>query len=286
MAGEMQRLFRRQPFVVRRNSLRRFGNAAVVTRFSVRNSVELRDPLRDLFVDRCSPQPRQDCHTVQDGKTRHFVRKGSRIHQSDHPAHRMTDNCCFLHCRGTHQTCQVIHVIRQTVAAAFRPTGVSMATEIGGHNMKVRLQCSSDPIPAAAMVAASMDEDQRRRCAITPIGIMQPQALGFVEAVCRTDQWRNHFIFGHLTPVRLAETGQLYCPHNSCKTCNFTMTKSSQDEVFDIQTGSMSTTSIDLFLFASSLVTTSPVGALGVRAAQSVRPKPAGSSGHDGNLIL
>jgi hypothetical protein len=147
-----------------------------------------------------------------------------------------------------------------------------MATEIGGHNMKVRLQCSSDLIPAAAVVAASMDEDQRRRCAITPIGIMQPQALGFVEAVCRTDQWRNHFIFGHLTPVRLAETGQLYCPHNSCKICNFTMTKSSQDEVFGIQTGSMGTTSIDLFLFASSLVATSPVGALGVRAVQSVRP--------------
>jgi hypothetical protein len=64
------------------------------------------------------------------------------------------------------------------------------------------------------------------------------------------------------------------------------MTKSSQDEVFGIQTGSMGTTSIDLFLFASSLVTATPVGALGVSAAQSVRPKPAGSSGHDGNLIL
>jgi hypothetical protein len=61
-----------------------------------------------------------------------------------------------------------------------------MTTKIRGHDMKVRLQCASDLVPAAAVVAAAMDKDQRRRRIITPVGIMQPQALGFVDTVCWT----------------------------------------------------------------------------------------------------
>ena len=58
-----------------------------------------------------------------------------------------------------------------------------MTTEIGGHNVKMRLQCTSDRIPTTAVVAAAMDEEQRRYRLIAPVGIMQPQALGFVETV-------------------------------------------------------------------------------------------------------
>lgn len=61
-----------------------------------------------------------------------------------------------------------------------------MASEIRGHNVKVRLQCASDLVPAAAVIAAAVDKDQRQRRIITPVGIMQPQALGFIETVCRT----------------------------------------------------------------------------------------------------
>ena len=60
-----------------------------------------------------------------------------------------------------------------------------MATEIGGHNVEMRLQCTSDRIPTTAVVAAAMDEDQRRRRLITPVGIMQPQTLRFVETIFR-----------------------------------------------------------------------------------------------------
>ena len=63
-----------------------------------------------------------------------------------------------------------------------------MATEIRGHNVKVRSQCASDLVPAAAVIAAAVDKDQRRRRIITPVGIMQPQALGFVEMVWRIDR--------------------------------------------------------------------------------------------------
>ena len=47
----------------------------------------------------------------------------------------------------------------------------------------MRLQCTSDRIPTTAVVAAAMDEEQRRCRLIAPVGIMQPQALGFVETV-------------------------------------------------------------------------------------------------------
>ena len=37
-----------------------------------------------------------------------------------------------------------------------------MTTEIGGHNVKVRLQSASYCVPTAAMIAAAVDEDQRQ----------------------------------------------------------------------------------------------------------------------------
>jgi hypothetical protein len=39
---------------------------------------------------------------------------------------------------------------------------------------------------AAGVVATAMDKDQRRCRIVTPVRVMQPQALGFIEAVCWT----------------------------------------------------------------------------------------------------
>ena len=47
-----------------------------------------------------------------------------------------------------------------------------MATKIGGHNVKVRLQYAGDCVPAAAVVAAAMDKDQRRCRIVTPVRVM------------------------------------------------------------------------------------------------------------------
>ena len=49
--------------------------------------------------------------------------------------------------------------------------------KIGRHNVKVRLQCASNRVPTAAVVAAAMDKDQRRRRIITPFSIMQLQGI-------------------------------------------------------------------------------------------------------------
>jgi len=96
VAREMQRLLGCESLVVRRNSLGRFGSAAEVAIFPFRNFIELRNPLRKPFVDRCSWQPRQNCHAVQHGKMRYLVGISTSIHQPDHPAHRMPDNCCLV----------------------------------------------------------------------------------------------------------------------------------------------------------------------------------------------
>ena len=54
VAREMQRLLGCESLIVRLNSLGRFGNGAEVAFFPFRNFIELRNPLRKPFVDRCS----------------------------------------------------------------------------------------------------------------------------------------------------------------------------------------------------------------------------------------
>ena len=60
-----------------------------------------------------------------------------------------------------------------------------MAAQIGRHDMEMRLQFARDRIPVAAMVEPAMDQDQRRRGFVAPVGIVQPQPLGLVKARCR-----------------------------------------------------------------------------------------------------
>ena len=80
VGGEMQRLLRGKPFIVRHNSLDGFSDGKIFATFSFGNSVELRDPLRNLCMDRSTRLSRQDRHTVQYSQTRHSVRIGGRKH--------------------------------------------------------------------------------------------------------------------------------------------------------------------------------------------------------------
>jgi hypothetical protein len=82
----------------------------------------------------------------------------------------------------THQAAKVIDIVRQAVAASFRPFGIAVAAQIGRHDMEMRLQFARDRIPVAAMVEPAMDQDQRRRGFVAPVGIVQPQPLGLANA--------------------------------------------------------------------------------------------------------
>lgn len=62
---------------------------------------------------------------------------------------------------------------------------MSLDAQIGRDHMEVRLQRAGDGIPAPAMIAAAMDQDERRSVLVAPIGIVQPQAMGLVVATLR-----------------------------------------------------------------------------------------------------
>jgi len=117
---------------------------------------------------------------------RNLVRERARIDQPDHPAHRMAYDRHLLRRRAAHQTRQVVHIFGQRIAAAPGPVGIAMAAQVGGQHMKMRLQRPGDQVEAAAMIAAAMDQQHRRRIRVAPVPIMQPQPLRLVEAAFRT----------------------------------------------------------------------------------------------------
>src|SRR3546814_18862954 len=54
-----------------------------------------------------------------------------------------------------------------------RPGAVAMAAQVGRDDMIAVRQSFGDPVPASAMVATAVDEQQRRRRLVPPIAIMQ-----------------------------------------------------------------------------------------------------------------
>ena len=62
-----------------------------------------------------------------------------------------------------------------------------MTPEIRGDHVVVASQVPGDPVPAAGVVPAAVDQKQRRRGLIAPIHVVELEALGDVEARARTD---------------------------------------------------------------------------------------------------
>ena len=61
-----------------------------------------------------------------------------------------------------------------------------MSTQVGGQDMKMRLQRSGDQVPAATMITAAMNQKHERSIRVAPVRIMQPQALRLEEATFRS----------------------------------------------------------------------------------------------------
>ena len=73
-----------------------------------------------------------------------------------------------------------------------------MPAKVGRHDMEIRLQLPCDRIPVSAVIQPTMNQDQRRRRLVSPIGIMETQSLGFEKAACR---------FGHSSIVSSIMSG-------------------------------------------------------------------------------
>ena len=52
-----------------------------------------------------------------------------------------------------------------------------MATQVRCNDVPIMAQFLSNPVPAARMVAAAMDQKQGWRIGVAPIDIVQPKAL-------------------------------------------------------------------------------------------------------------
>src|SRR5258708_7455293 len=86
---------------------------------------------------------------------------------------------------------EIVDKARHGIAAVLRPLAVAMPAQIGRDDMPAVAKPLHHPVPAARMVAAAMDQHQRRCVRIAPIEIMQTQALRNVGV--RGRAWHGHF---------------------------------------------------------------------------------------------
>src|SRR5487761_1964466 len=103
----------------------------------------------------------------------------------------MADNCQFTSRNAFDETRQIVQIFSQSVAAALRPVGIAVSPKVGCQHMKMGLQRLRYGVPATAMIAAAMDQDQGWGVLIAPVCIMQPKALRLVEATF----WTGHRAF-------------------------------------------------------------------------------------------
>src|ERR1700722_16652887 len=72
---------------------------------------------------------------------------------------------------------QVVNEIGFEIDAVRRPGAIAMAAQIGDDHMPVASQLTRDPVPAAGVIAGAMHQDQWRCAGVTPVHIVQAQAL-------------------------------------------------------------------------------------------------------------
>jgi hypothetical protein len=63
------------------------------------------------------------------------------------------------------------------VVAFGRPFAVAVAAQVGADDVPVAAQFLGHPVPAAAMIAPAVLEDQQGRLRVAPVDVVQAQAL-------------------------------------------------------------------------------------------------------------
>ena len=86
----------------------------------------------------------------------------------------MTDDRHVLEACSLHQARQIVDMVGQALAAAGRPFRIAMPAKVGRHDMKVAPQRARQMIPAAGMIETAVNQEQRRRLRVTPVGEMKP----------------------------------------------------------------------------------------------------------------
>src|SRR5207245_579009 len=89
---------------------------------------------------------------------------------------------------------QVEHVVDHRVGAAHRPGGVAVPAQIGGDEVEVAAQVGRHPVPAPAVVAPAVQEEEGPPLRVAPVDVVERQALR-VEVVRRRPEHLD--VLGH-----------------------------------------------------------------------------------------
>src|SRR5207247_7407304 len=70
---------------------------------------------------------------------------------------------------------QVEHVVDHRVGAAYRPGGVAVPAEIGGDEVEVAAQVGRHPVPAPAVVAPAVQEEEGPLVRVAPVDVVRSE---------------------------------------------------------------------------------------------------------------
>ena len=97
--------------------------------------------------------------------------------QADRSAERVADDRERSELLLVHELGDVVDVVDQGVAGPDHPLGVTVAPKIRRDDVVFAAQRLRDPVPVAAVVAPSVNEQQWGRVLVSPGDVVKPEAL-------------------------------------------------------------------------------------------------------------
>ncbi len=122
----------------------------------------------------------------------HPVGVRARVLKGDRSAEGVPDDCDRKDVECVEQLRGVERVVDHRVATADGPLGIAVTAQVGRDNVVVAPQVLGDPIPGPGMIAAAVNQEQRRPVVVAPVDVMELEPLR-VEIVRRgSDQSLCH----------------------------------------------------------------------------------------------
>ena len=171
----MARLRRRQARVRLLHARHRLVEGRVAVRVAARQGAHLADPHLHALVRRrlLAQQLGRRTEPLDRHHLLHPVGIGAGVLQRDRAAERVADDGDLLDAERAQQLVDVERVVDHRVAAADRPLRVAVAAQVGRDDVEVAPQILRDPVPVARVVAAAVDQQQRRLLRVAPVDVVQ-----------------------------------------------------------------------------------------------------------------
>ncbi len=181
MDGQVPRLVLGQVAVLLPHAGQGFLDGGVAAGQAAAHRPALLDPLapalgggQGALLDHAA---RREAQPLDGDKLAHRLGIQAGVAQRDHAAERVGDDGHRRQLLLVDQLGQVVDIGGGVVDPVRRPGAVAVAAQVRGDDVPVVAQLARHPVPAAAMVASAMHQQQRRGGGIAPVDIVQPQPL-------------------------------------------------------------------------------------------------------------